>query len=289
MGLAVTGLCKGYRDLQVLKDLDLAVADGEIVAIRGQSGTGKSTLLHCLGLLDRADAGTIVLGGDDLANLRTGARAQARSQHIGFVFQAFNLLPEFDALENVLIAARIADLPLAAATADARALLERVGMGSRMRGDVRTLSGGERQRVSLCRALLTKPTLLLADEPTGNLDPVTAKVVLDELVTLARDRKASVVIVTHDPEIAKRADRTLDAIGAALWSLVALTYALELKSPVVRILQVGFIVAPISHLVALAMAVACLITRRCRRGAALATITLPLSIVTIPLSLWSIA
>ncbi len=158
-----------------------------------------------------------MLAGRDLAPLKAGARAEARARHIGFVFQAFNLLHEFDALENVLIPARILGLPLAAATADARALLDRIGLGKRMRGDVRTLSGGERQRVSLCRALLTKPALLLADEPTGNLDPVTAKVVLDELVALARDRKASVVIVTHDPEIAKRADRTLELRQGRLW------------------------------------------------------------------------
>ncbi len=217
MGLAVSGLAKGFPGLSVLKGLDLAVADGEIVAIRGQSGTGKSTLLHCLGLLDRADAGAIVLAGQDLAPLRSSARASARARHIGFVFQAFNLLPEFDALENVLMTARILGLPLAAATADARALLDRIGMGGRLHSDVRTLSGGERQRVSLCRALLTKPALLLADEPTGNLDPVTAKIVLDELVTLARDRRASVVIVTHDPEIAKRADRTLELREGRLW------------------------------------------------------------------------
>ncbi|HYE05541.1 MAG TPA: ABC transporter ATP-binding protein [Planctomycetota bacterium] len=217
MGLAVSGLAKGYPGLSVLRDLDLAVADGEVVAIRGQSGTGKSTLLHCLGLLDRADAGAIMLGGRDLAPLTAAARADARARHIGFVFQAFNLLLEFDALENVLIPARILGLPLAAATAEARALLERIGLGTRMHADVRTLSGGERQRVSLCRALLTKPALLLADEPTGNLDPATAKIVLDELVTLARDRKASVVIVTHDGEIAKRADRTLELREGRLW------------------------------------------------------------------------
>jgi ABC-type lipoprotein export system ATPase subunit len=207
--LVVNGLDKGYPGLPVLAGLDLAVAAGEVVAIRGTSGTGKSTLLHCLGLLDRPDAGSIRLDGDELTRLEGDARARARARRIGFVFQAFHLLPEFDLLENVLMTARTAGLPLAQAEVRARDLLGRVGLETRLRQDVRTLSGGERQRVALCRALLPQPQLLLADEPTGNLDPTTAGVVLDQLLGLARQSQASVVIVTHDPAIAERADRRL--------------------------------------------------------------------------------
>lgn len=207
--LEVSGLGKSYPGLTVLKDLTLAVAAGEVVAIRGASGTGKSTLLHCLGLLDRPDAGSIRLDGDELTGLTGDRRALARARRVGFVFQAFHLLPEFDVLENVLMTARTAGLPLGAAEVRARDLLGRLGLADRAHQDVRTLSGGERQRIALCRALLPQPHLLLADEPTGNLDPATAAVVLDQLLGLARQAQASVVIVTHDPAIAARADRRL--------------------------------------------------------------------------------
>lgn len=207
--LMVDGICKAYPGLIVLKDLHLEVDAGEVVAIRGASGTGKSTLLHCLGLLDRPDQGSIKLDGDELTALRDDARSRARAKRIGFVFQAFHLLPEFTLLENVLMTARTAGLPLGAAETRARDLLKRLGLGDRVHQDVRTLSGGERQRVALCRALLPQPQFLLADEPTGNLDPATAAVVLDQLLDLARQAQASVVIVTHDPAIAARADRRL--------------------------------------------------------------------------------
>lgn len=214
--LMVAGVGKAYPGLSVLKDLTLAVNAGEVVAIRGASGTGKSTLLHCLGLLDRPDCGSIRLDGDELTALNDDARARARAKRIGFVFQAFHLLPEFTLLENVLMTARTAGLPLAAAEVRARELLTRLGLGDRVRQDVRTLSGGERQRVALARALLPQPQLLLADEPTGNLDPVTAAVVLDQLLDLARQSQASVVIVTHDPAIAARADRRLSLRDGSL-------------------------------------------------------------------------
>jgi ABC-type lipoprotein export system ATPase subunit len=207
--LEVAGLAKSYPGLPVLKDLALAGAAGEVIAIRGASGTGKSTLLHCLGLLDRPDAGSIRLDGTDLATLDERGRSHARAKGIGFVFQAFHLLPEFDVLENVLMTARTAGLPLGPAETRARELLGRLGLGDRARQDVRTLSGGERQRVALARALLPQPHLLLADEPTGNLDPATAAVVLDQLIDLARQAQACVVLVTHDPAIAARADRRL--------------------------------------------------------------------------------
>ena len=210
MRLSVTALVKSYPGLEVLRGLALAVDRGEVVAIRGQSGTGKSTLLHCLGLLDRPDGGSIRIDGDEVTGRPPAATARLRAGRIGFVFQAFHLLPEFDTGENVLMSARAADLPLAAAADRARELLTRVGLGGRLKSDVRTLSGGERQRVALCRALLTRPALLLADEPTGNLDPATAAVVLDQLLSLAREDGSAVVLVTHDPAVAARADRRLD-------------------------------------------------------------------------------
>ena len=210
--LLVSGLAKGYPGLPVLRGLDLTVHGSEVVAIRGQSGTGKSTLLHCLGLLDRPDAGSIRLDGEEVTGRSVAATASLRATRIGFVFQAFHLLPEFTVGENVLMAGRTARMAPALATARMRELLTRVGLESRERADVRTLSGGERQRVALCRALLTRPALLLADEPTGNLDPVTAGVVLDLLLGLARAEGSSVILVTHDPAIAERADRRL-ALG----------------------------------------------------------------------------
>jgi lipoprotein-releasing system ATP-binding protein len=208
--LQVQGLTKSYPGLQVLAGCDLALAPGEVVAVRGASGTGKSTLLHCLGLIDRPDAGRILLAGEELTALAGPARARARARSIGFVFQAFHLLPEFSAAENVLLAARIADAELAAARRRCDELMTGVGLAARRRADVRTLSGGERQRVALCRALLLRPPLLLADEPTGNLDPATADTVLGEILALARNDRAAVVIVTHDPDVAGRADRRLE-------------------------------------------------------------------------------
>jgi ABC-type lipoprotein export system ATPase subunit len=207
--LTVTNLNKGYPGLPVLSNLNLSVKAGEVVAVRGASGTGKSTLLHCLGLLDRPDSGSITLDGTELATLRGTTRAMMRAKRIGFVFQAFHLLPEFDLLENVLMSARTSGMNLSAAQVRAKELLGAVGIQDRLHQDVRTLSGGERQRVALCRALLPGPQLLLADEPTGNLDPATAATVLDQLLNLARQSQASVIIVTHDPTIAERTDRRL--------------------------------------------------------------------------------
>ncbi len=207
--LSVTGLRKAYPGLTVLDGLELRTAPGEVIAVRGASGTGKSTLLHLLGLLDRADAGQIVLDNEDLSTLSEARRTTVRARSIGFVFQAFHLLADFSLLENVLMSGRTAGLDPALARRRAGELLARVGLAGRD-GDVRTLSGGERQRVALCRALLPKPSLLLADEPTGNLDPATAETVLGEIIGLAKAEGSSVVMVTHDPLVAQRADRTLE-------------------------------------------------------------------------------
>jgi lipoprotein-releasing system ATP-binding protein len=214
--LEVAGLCKSYPELTVLNGLDLNVASGEVVAVRGASGTGKSTLLHCLGLLDRPDRGSVKLNGEELTTLDRAQAASVRAQRIGFVFQAFNLLPEFSVMENVLMSAHVARLPLQKAKSRAQMLLEQIGLSARMHYDVRKLSGGERQRVGLCRALLTKPHLLLADEPTGNLDPATAAVVLEQMLKLARNNGSAIVIVTHDPAIASRADRVLELASGKL-------------------------------------------------------------------------
>ena len=214
--LDVQGLCKAYPGLSVLRNLSLAVAPGEVVAVRGASGTGKSTLLHCLGLIDRADQGSLRLDGQELIGLDSVGRARVRATRIGFVFQAFHLLPDFDVLGNILLSGRIAGLPPGMARTRALSLLSTVGLGDRAQAQVNVLSGGERQRVALCRALLTTPRLLLADEPTGSLDPATATIVLDQILSLARQDGAAVVLVTHDDAIAAQADRRLVLAGGCL-------------------------------------------------------------------------
>ena len=205
MRLDVQGLKKSYPGLEVLTGVDLAVAAGEVVAIRGQSGTGKSTLLHCLGLLDRADAGIIRLDGQDLAGLTPAAAAGHRARRIGFVFQAFHLLPEFTVRENIMMSARTAGIADGGPRADD--LLARVGLAGRGAQAVTTLSGGERQRVALCRALLPRPALLLADEPTGNLDRHTAGQVYELMLELNAAIGTALVIVTHDLSLAGRMDQ----------------------------------------------------------------------------------
>ena len=207
--LVVSGLTKGYPGLPVLRGLDLTVDGSEVVAIRGQSGTGKSTLLHCLGLLDRPDSGSIRLDGDEVTGRSPAATAAVRATRIGFVFQAFHLLPEFTVGENVLMAGRTARMAPATANVRMRELLTRVGLAERERSDVRTLSGGERQRVALCRALLTRPALLLADEPTGSLDFATGATVMDLMFEMNREAGTTLVLVTHDRAIAERCERQL--------------------------------------------------------------------------------
>jgi ABC-type lipoprotein export system ATPase subunit len=211
MRLSVTGLRKAYPGLTVLDGLELRAEAGEVIAVRGASGTGKSTLLHILGLLDRADAGQIVLDDEDISALSEARRTALRARRLGFVFQAFHLLSDFTLRENVLMSGRTAGIDPGEAAKRADALLERVGLAGRD-GPVRTLSGGERQRVALCRALLPRPGLL----PTGNLDPATAAVVLGEIIALAKDSGAAVVMVTHDTAVATRADRRLRLHGGRL-------------------------------------------------------------------------
>jgi len=200
------GLAKSYlsgdRRIEVLCGVDLAVVPGESVSIRGESGSGKSTLLNLLSGLDSPDAGTLVWTG-------APAHAERRVRFLGMVFQAFYLIPELDALANVLMAARILRVPGAAERARAKDLLKRVGLSERATHLPAQLSGGERQRVAVARALMNSPKLLLADEPTGNLDEHTGDAVIDLLLGLCRETGTALVLVTHNAAYAKKTDRQL--------------------------------------------------------------------------------
>jgi len=206
----------GVRQVEVLKGVDLAVEPGELVAIVGPSGSGKSTLLHLLGALDRPDAGEVEIGGRSLAGLSGAALAAFRNSTIGFVFQFHQLLPDFTALENVMLPGRIAGLEPGRVLERARGLLLEVGLAERLDHFPSQLSGGERQRVALCRALALEPPLLLADEPTGNLDPASGETVFALLLALQARHRTTGVLVTHNPEIARRCTRILRLDGGVL-------------------------------------------------------------------------
>jgi lipoprotein-releasing system ATP-binding protein len=211
--LVARGLAKAYRTpagaLDVLQGVDLDVAAGERLAIVGASGVGKSTLLHVLGTLDRPDQGTLRIGGDDVLALGEPARCAFRNRTLGFVFQLHHLLPEFTALENVAMPLLVARRPLAEAHAAAARLLEEVGLAARAAHRPGMLSGGEQQRVAVARALAGEPRLLLADEPTGDLDPATGERLTELLAGLARSRGLTVVVVTHNVALARACDRVL--------------------------------------------------------------------------------
>jgi lipoprotein-releasing system ATP-binding protein len=218
--LEAHGLFKSYpvggRSLTVLRDLDLTVNAGEMVAIVGASGVGKSTLLHMLGGLDCADQGSIAIDGSELTKMRDADIVAFRNRHVGFVFQFHHLLPEFSALENAEMPMRIARTPMDEARARASALLQRVGLGERLDHRPGMLSGGEQQRVAVARALVMQPAILLADEPTGDLDEQTA----DSLHALLREMHLAYgltsVIATHNPRLAAACDRTLRLEGGRL-------------------------------------------------------------------------
>ncbi|MDH3400862.1 MAG: lipoprotein-releasing ABC transporter ATP-binding protein LolD [Chromatiales bacterium] len=211
--LQAEGLSKvfteGGNDLQVLRDLELHVRKGERLAIIGSSGSGKTTLLQLLGGLDTPTSGRVLVTGQDMSGLSDAERGDLRNRAIGFVYQFHHLLPEFSALENVAMPLLIRRTPLAEARKQASELLARVGLGERLTHKPGQLSGGERQRAAVARALITRPSVVLADEPTGNLDGDTGRVVFDLMLELNRDLGTSLVVVTHDLEIAGRMSRVL--------------------------------------------------------------------------------
>ena len=202
----------GQRTLEVLRGLSLTVRRGEFLALRGASGAGKSTLLHLLGGLDTPDTGDIWFEGRDLASMGPTDLARWRNRTVGFVFQAYHLLPELDALENVCLPARLARVAAQEAEARARELLKRVGLADRVEHRPAELSGGEQQRVAIARALINSPELLLADEPTGNLDSHTGDEILDLLLSLRAERQTTLVIATHDAKVAGKAPRVLELV-----------------------------------------------------------------------------
>ena len=207
---------QGESWLTVLRGVDLTINAGEIVALVGPSGSGKSTLLHIAGLLDRPDRGEVEIAGTTCTQLNADARTMMRRRAVGFVYQFHHLLPEFTALENVTMPMRIAGISVRAAEPRARNLLERLGLGARVNHRPSELSGGEQQRVAICRAIANRPYLLLADEPTGNLDPETSEIVFNELLHLARNEGLAALIATHNLELAQRMDRVMRMEGGRL-------------------------------------------------------------------------
>lgn len=211
--LRAVGLCKGFEQggarIEVLRNLSLEVAPGERVAIFGRSGSGKSTLLHLLAGLDDPDAGEVRVGGAPMSAASVGERARLRNRHLGFVYQLHHLLLEFSALENVLMPLRLRGLSKREAEPEAAAMLGAVGLGARLAHRPAELSGGERQRVAVARALVGKPDLVLADEPTGNLDQDNAEQVFNLMRTLSEEFAVALVLVTHDQGVAAGMHRTL--------------------------------------------------------------------------------
>jgi len=214
------GVVKSYqvagRAVDVLRGVALQIQAGEFLALRGASGAGKSTLLHLLGGLDRADAGTVYFEDVDLMRLSDRDLATVRNRRVGFVFQAYHLLPDLTALENVCFPARMARRPVDETEALARSLLTRVGLGERLSHRPTQLSGGEQQRVAIARSLVNDPPLLLADEPTGNLDSRAGDDIINLLCELQRERGMTLVIATHDDRVAFRAPRTIHLVDGRI-------------------------------------------------------------------------
>ncbi|WP_171231231.1 ABC transporter ATP-binding protein [Ruegeria sp. HKCCA4812] len=219
--LRLKGLTKTYLkgkpgEVQVLRGVDLDLRAGEAVAMVAPSGAGKSTLLHIAGLLDMPDEGTVEIGGQNVSGKGDRTRTALRRQDVGFVYQFHHLLPEFTALENITLPQLANGVPDKAAQARALDLLDRVGVAARASHRPAALSGGEQQRVAFCRALANAPSVLLADEPTGNLDPETSDQVFDTLMKLVRDEGLSALIATHNLDLAARMDRMVRLEGGVL-------------------------------------------------------------------------
>lgn len=207
--LRCTQIKKRYGNLEVLRGVDLAVAEGEVVSLVGSSGAGKSTLLHIMGTLDAPDSGQVWLGDTELTRLRGRELASFRNRHIGFVFQFHHLLPEFTALENVCIPGWLGKDRKKDVEARAKELLQLLGLSARMENKPAQLSGGEQQRVAVARALINRPSVVLADEPTGNLDSVNANELHQLFFDLRNEFRQTFLIVTHNEELAARCDRTV--------------------------------------------------------------------------------
>jgi len=218
--LSARGVTKSYvmgkRTLEVLRGVNLDLARGEFLALRGASGAGKSTLLHLLGGLDAPNAGEIWFGGENLARLSEAAQTRFRNRRIGSIFQAYHLLPELDALENVCLPARIARVDATQTEARGRELLARVGLADRVEHKPYELSGGEQQRVAIARALINEPELILADEPTGNLDSHTGEEIIELLCGLRAERQATLIIATHDAHVAARAPKVVELVDGVI-------------------------------------------------------------------------
>ena len=222
--LQVTDLTKTYNagkpgEVRVLQGVSLNVCPSEVVALVAPSGAGKSTLLHIAGLLDTPDTGSVAIAGTDMTNLSDRRRTAVRRSAVGFIYQFHHLLPEFSALENIVLPQLANGVPDKIAADRAMALLDRVGIAARASHRPAALSGGEQQRVAFCRALANEPSLLLADEPTGNLDPDTSARVFDALMGLVRDTGLAAVIATHNLELADRMDRQVRLNGGVLETL----------------------------------------------------------------------
>src|SRR5215831_17887596 len=214
--LSAKALTKSYtmgrRTLGVLRGVNLQVARGEFLALRGASGAGKSTLLHLIGGLDSPNGGEIHFAGQDIAAFSEPKLTDFRNRRVGFIFQAYHLLPELDALENVCLPARVARVPAARAEARGRELLARVGLDDRVEHKPFELSGGEQQRVAIARALINEPELILADEPTGNLDSHTGEGIIDLLCSLREEKQTTLVVATHDEKVAARAPKVIQLV-----------------------------------------------------------------------------
>ena len=207
---------KGNTKLEILKDINLEIGSGEIVALVGPSGSGKSTLLHIAGLLDTPTAGTIEISGENASKMSDAGRTKLRQKTVGFVYQSHLLLPDFNALENVMMPQLIAGVKEKEAKERAKELLKTVGLAHRLTHRAGQLSGGEQQRVAIARALANRPALLLADEPTGNLDPKTADEVFDTFLKIVRETGLSALLATHNPELAAKMDRRISVVDGKI-------------------------------------------------------------------------